>query len=189
MAKSKNNVITYGLSGKIGDLLVFRQKNGQTIVANKSRERSVPLSEKQAAIVALFKKAAVYAKGIVSNALRQAPYLLRKKKGQSLYVQAVTDYLTSPVLADADISGYQGNPGDIVSVSALDDLMVTAVKVSMRDAADVFIEGGDAIQDPDNDVQWNYSIQQENPSIAGTKISFTAYDLPGNSTILSETVS
>jgi hypothetical protein len=32
MAKSKNNVITFGLSGKTGDLIIFRRRDGQTIV-------------------------------------------------------------------------------------------------------------------------------------------------------------
>jgi hypothetical protein len=33
MAKQKGNVVTFGLSGKAGDLIIFRQRDGQTIVA------------------------------------------------------------------------------------------------------------------------------------------------------------
>ncbi|SDF09761.1 hypothetical protein SAMN05421825_1031 [Epilithonimonas hungarica] len=33
MAESKNNIITHGLSGKVGDLIVFRQRSGDTIVS------------------------------------------------------------------------------------------------------------------------------------------------------------
>jgi hypothetical protein len=43
MAKSQNNVITHGLSGKIGDLLVFSQRGGKTIVSavsGKPRKQS-----------------------------------------------------------------------------------------------------------------------------------------------------
>jgi hypothetical protein len=32
MAKQTGNVVTHGLSGKIGDLLVFRRKDGKTIL-------------------------------------------------------------------------------------------------------------------------------------------------------------
>jgi len=39
MAKSRNNVITHGLSGLIGDLLVFRQKGGKTIVSDRPKVR------------------------------------------------------------------------------------------------------------------------------------------------------
>lgn len=44
MAESKNNIITYGLSGKIGNILVFSQRNGKTIVSQapkKSAEEQV----------------------------------------------------------------------------------------------------------------------------------------------------
>ncbi len=34
MAKSRNNIVTAGLSGGIGNQLVLKQVNGQTIVAN-----------------------------------------------------------------------------------------------------------------------------------------------------------
>ncbi|MDR1602299.1 MAG: hypothetical protein LBS42_07725 [Tannerella sp.] len=33
MAKQKGNVVTHRLSGKIGDLLIFRQRAGKTVVA------------------------------------------------------------------------------------------------------------------------------------------------------------
>ena len=35
MAESKNNIITHGLSGKIGDLIVFSQRDGKTFAAKK----------------------------------------------------------------------------------------------------------------------------------------------------------
>ncbi len=31
MAQSKNNIITHGLSGKVGDIIVFSQRGGKTI--------------------------------------------------------------------------------------------------------------------------------------------------------------
>jgi len=39
MAESKNNIITHGLSGKVGDLIVFSQRNGKTIVSRAPKER------------------------------------------------------------------------------------------------------------------------------------------------------
>ena len=33
MAKSNNNVITHGLSGKVGDIIVFSQRGGKTIIS------------------------------------------------------------------------------------------------------------------------------------------------------------
>lgn len=40
MAESKNNIVTHGLSGKVGDLLVFSQRNGKTIVSKAPKERT-----------------------------------------------------------------------------------------------------------------------------------------------------
>lgn len=34
MAKSKNNIVIAGLSGKVGKQLIFKQVNGRTIVTN-----------------------------------------------------------------------------------------------------------------------------------------------------------
>ncbi|MDR1156357.1 MAG: hypothetical protein LBL04_16765 [Bacteroidales bacterium] len=42
MAKQKGNVVTHGLNGKIGDLPVFCQRDGQTVVSK------VPEQEKTA---------------------------------------------------------------------------------------------------------------------------------------------
>jgi hypothetical protein len=58
MANSKGNVITFGLNGEIGDILVFRQRDGQTIVA-KLAEQSKKVSEKQEAHRRLFQRATV----------------------------------------------------------------------------------------------------------------------------------
>jgi hypothetical protein len=44
MATSKNNVVTFGLSGKIGDMLVFRQMGGRTIVSSAPDIEQVDLS-------------------------------------------------------------------------------------------------------------------------------------------------
>ncbi|MDR1154600.1 MAG: hypothetical protein LBL04_07795, partial [Bacteroidales bacterium] len=61
MAKQKGNVVTHGLSGKIGDLLVFRQKDGQTIVS-KVPEQPKTVSEKQMEQRKRFQQATIYAK-------------------------------------------------------------------------------------------------------------------------------
>ena len=46
MAKSENNIITHGLSGKIGDLLVFKQVNGKTIVSKVPKKLPQRLKDK-----------------------------------------------------------------------------------------------------------------------------------------------
>ena len=41
MAKQTNNVVTHGLSGKVGDLLVFRQRAGKTVVGKAPVSRFI----------------------------------------------------------------------------------------------------------------------------------------------------
>jgi hypothetical protein len=61
MAKSKNNVVTYGLSGKVGDLLIFRQVGGKTVVS-QAVERTDAATEKQKEQRKRFQRAVIYAR-------------------------------------------------------------------------------------------------------------------------------
>ena len=54
MAQSKNNIVTHGLSGKVGDILVFSQRNGKTIVSKAPKERTGEASAKQKEQIAKF---------------------------------------------------------------------------------------------------------------------------------------
>jgi hypothetical protein len=74
MAKSRNNVITYRLSGKAGNLLVFKQVNEQTTVSK------VPSTEKQTAPRKRFKQAVPYAKAAINS-----------PETEELYRQAATE--------------------------------------------------------------------------------------------------
>ncbi|MDR3297292.1 MAG: hypothetical protein LBS94_03555, partial [Prevotellaceae bacterium] len=80
MATSKNNVVTHGLSGKIGDLLVFRQMGGKTIVS-KVPEKSNVVSDKQVAHRKRFQQAVIYAQGAVADPETKGLYEAAAKKG------------------------------------------------------------------------------------------------------------
>jgi len=47
MAESKNNIVSHGLSGKVGDLLVFSQRNGKSVVSKAPKDSTGQLSDKQ----------------------------------------------------------------------------------------------------------------------------------------------
>ncbi|MDR7695328.1 hypothetical protein RIU14_11235 [Riemerella anatipestifer] len=61
MAESKNNIITHSLSGKVGDLIIFSQRNGKTIVS-KVPQKADRNSTKQLEHQQKFQKAVLYAK-------------------------------------------------------------------------------------------------------------------------------
>jgi hypothetical protein len=63
MAKQKGNVITHGLRGKVGGLLAFRQRNGETIVS-KIPEPPKRVSEGQLKHQKRFQRATIYEKSV-----------------------------------------------------------------------------------------------------------------------------
>ncbi len=90
MAKSRNNIVTAGLSGGIGNQLVFKQVNGETIVA-KYPNRKGSSTPKQIALNNKFAKATVYAKNALQNAALKKVYAdqAAKRLGVSAYAMAV----------------------------------------------------------------------------------------------------
>jgi hypothetical protein len=181
MAKSKGNVITFGLSGKIGDFLVFRQKDGQTIVA-KLAKPSKKASEKQEAHRKLFQRATVYAKAATEDPQLKKLYdaVVKKKKGVTAYNVAVADFCHAPDIETIDLSDYSGAVGDEIRVIVSDDFAVKSVHVSISNADGSMVEEGYASSGPGN--RWTYIVIQNNESLDGDKIVVSASDIPGNIT-------
>ena len=71
MAESKKNIITHGMSGKVGDIIVFSQRNGKTIVS-KAPTRKAELSEKQKQHFEHFQQATIYAKAALQDPAKKA---------------------------------------------------------------------------------------------------------------------
>ncbi|MDR1198508.1 MAG: hypothetical protein LBK94_05790 [Prevotellaceae bacterium] len=179
MAKSKNNVITYGLSGKIGDLLVFRQVDGKTIVS-KIPEQPKTVSEKQKANRGRFQQAVIYAKIAIEAAETKDLYAeqAKKKKGITAYNIAVADFFNAPDIDTVDLSAYAGAAGDVIRIIVSDDFAVKSVHVKISNADGSLVEEGYAVRGAGN--LWIYTAVQNNDSLDGDRILITASDLPGN---------
>jgi hypothetical protein len=178
MAKSKNNVVTHGLSGKIGDLLVFRQRDGQTIVS-KVPEKSTAVSDKQLAQRKRFQEAVIYGQTVFALPEMKAAYEAAHKKGKSAFNVAVADFLHAPDIEHIDLSGYAGNVGDVIYITASDDFAMASVHVSITNADQSLVEEGNAV--PEIGKRWKYVSSQQNESLDGDKIVISAADMPGNS--------
>lgn len=183
MSKSRNNVVTHGLSGMVGGMLVFKQVNGKTVVAQRPRKSSKEPDEGQLARQQKFKEAAIFAKAIIQDPLYKQLYEGLSGKGKSAYNIAFADYFKPPVLSKAVISNYQGQVGDKLKVQAVDEVKVESVKVTLIAQDQTIIETGEASLLP-NGIDWEYTIQQSNTNLPGTKIIFEATDIPANSTTL-----
>jgi hypothetical protein len=181
MAKQSGNVVTYGLRGKIGDLLVFRQRYGETIVA-KVAEKPKTVSEKQKEHRKRFQRATIYGKVAVEDPQLKELYetAAKKKKGATPYNVAVADYLHAPDIENVDLSTYTGAEGDEIRIIASDDFAVKAVHVNISDIDGTLIEEGYATQYAGN--LWVYRASQNNNSVEGDRIVVTASDMPGNIT-------
>ena len=188
MAKSKNNVVTHGLSGLIGDLLVFRQRANKTIVADRPKLSGIPPSAAQLEIQQRFKKAVQYAKSAMLDPLIKAAYQVVAKLGQSSFNRAFKDYQLAPEFdEDVNLSAYTGAIGEEISISVVDDFQVSGVRVQILSPDANILEEGDAVQSV-NGLDWIYTSTAVNADVPGSKIIFTATDIPGNRTVLEKLI-
>lgn len=188
MAKSKNNVVTHGLSGLIGNLLVFRQRANKTIVADRPKLSGIPPSAAQLEIQQRFKKAVQYAKSAMLDPLIKAAYQAVAKLGQSSFNRAFKDFQLAPEIdEDVNFSAYTGAIGEEISISVVDDFQVSGVKVQILSPDASILEEGDAVQSV-NGLDWIYTSTAVNADVPGSKIIFTASDIPGNRTVLEKLI-
>lgn len=180
MAKSKNNVLTHGLSGKIGDLLVFRQFAGQTFVS-KAPKKPETESEKQKATRKRFQQAMAYAKAAMTDESLKNAYQAKTRKGLTAYNVAVADFLNAPKIETIDLSGYTGQPADVIRITVWDDFRVKEVTVTITHADGSVLESGHAQPDGSGSV-WIYTAGRTNDNPDGGRITVSASDMPGNIT-------
>ena len=185
MAQSKENIVTHGLSGLVGKMLVFRKLGDKTIVASRPKvnKNRVPTAD-QLAIQEKFKLASVYASGAIKDPILKAAYQLTSTGNQSAFNRAFKDSQMAPeFVGDPNISAYSCAIGQKITAKVVDDFRVETVKVTILSATDTLIEEGQATIGTDQ-ATWTYTIKARNPDLLGSKIRFSAYDLPNNETIL-----
>lgn len=185
MALNKNNILLRGFIGSIGKQLVIRQRGSKTILSNspKINPNRLPTS-KQQQILKKFKWATKYAISAVKDPDLKLLYQAAAAEGQSAYNVAVSDAFQPPVLSELNTKGYTGQPGDKISVLAIDNFMVKTVHFAIiKDGA--ILEEGDGIKD-ENGLQWHYSTKKLNRNVYCTVIRLVAQDLPGNQATLEQ---
>lgn len=187
MAESKNNIITHGLSGKVGDLIVFSQRNGKTFVSKAPRKKTKEDTENQKEHKRKFQKATLYAKSVINDPVQKELYAAASdtSKGMSTYNVAVADLLNAPDIETLDLSGYTGKIGDVIKIIVLDDFAVKAVTVKIENADGSLVEEGSAV---DSGFEWVYTATVNNKDLSGDKITIKATDNPANVTEMNQTL-
>lgn len=181
MAISKDNLITYGLSGLLGNQIVFRTQKGRTIVSKRTKPKDRK-SQAQLKQRGRFSEATIYAKGAIADKDIRKLYdakALKSDKLQTAFNVAVADYMRAPEIMHIDVTGYNGNIGDVIMISATDDFMVKEVKVEIESSDGVMVEKGSVFVSP-NGFEWEYRVQSSNETPEGCKITVRVFDLPGN---------
>lgn len=182
MAIVNRNLITKGLSGKLGKDLVFRQRKGRTILSIAPRfsgKRSVAQEEQKNR----FKKATRFANIQMQNPeLKEEYNQVAKEKGiYSGYNLAVSDYFHAPEIESVNTSNYHGEIGDEIEIIAFDNFKVKRVEVEIYGGDGNLLEKGEASNNG-MEGEWYYEVSVANSQYSGDKIVVKAFDYPGNVT-------
>ncbi|MBI3231990.1 MAG: hypothetical protein HYZ51_02835 [Candidatus Doudnabacteria bacterium] len=186
MGKVKENLLTKGFSGRIGDEIVFRQVGNRTLFAKRPRKRTT-ISPNQQPQRELFRQAVLFAKTMLLDPLILADYKDRARLAglASAYSAAMTDYLRAPQISSISTDYYKGAVGDVIWIIALDDFKLQKVSVVIQKADGSMLEQGDAVLE---EGRWKYVATQAEPLPAGLKVVVTATDRPGKVAILEKLV-
>ena len=148
MATVRNNILTQSFSGALGDMIVFRQLRGKTIVAKKGeppRRQSAQQRENRSR----FKEATLFAKAAMLNPERKAYYWRKAKKLNlpNAYTAAITDFMRKGEIKAIDAKPYKGKAGNTITIKASKkDFALNTVSVSICDAQGTIIESAAAIK-------------------------------------------
>ncbi len=177
MGKVDENIITKGFRGKYNDDLVFRRMDRQTIFSRRSVSTKPPTA-KQLESRNKFNRASHYASAAIAHPQRGLDYkVMAEQQGlKSAYLAAVTDYLTLPEITSVFADEYNGNAGELITITAKVPFKIIDLSVSILNAAGAVIESGKAVP---NEAKWRYVITTANPQVKGSKLVIIAHDRQG----------
>jgi hypothetical protein len=185
MAESKNNPLTKGLSGKIGNGIVFSQRGNKTFASSPPRKRPGPPHPNQEPGQTKFQQAVVFGKAITEDPDVKEIYGDSAGPGQSAYNVAIADFISAPDISEIDLDSYTGLPGSIIKINVTDNFLVTSVYVHIHNPDGTLVEEGNAIFDL-NTFYWVYTATVSNTELNGDRIMVTATDFPENSTTIAQ---
>jgi len=96
MAKVGNNIVTARLSGKLGDLIVFRKRGDHTYVSSAPQQKERVPTAQQEEHRRHFQEAIIYAKKSIADPAVKADYKESASENQSAYNVAVADFMHAP---------------------------------------------------------------------------------------------
>ena len=180
MAQSKKNIATEGLSGKVGNFVFRRRKSDDKIFVSRvpvgSEEEP---SEARKAVQRKFQRGILYGKSAMADPDTKALYTAKATGGRSAFNVAIADYFNAPQIEKIEMGNYSGAIGSTITITVNDDFAVSSVHIKIENMDGSLVEDGEAA--PGSfEVDWVYTATVTNESLAGDKITVTAFDMPGN---------
>jgi hypothetical protein len=179
MAKVEKNVLTRGLSGKLGNQVVFRIRGSNTLMAVAPGRRTKPPTDAQLEQQQRFREAVICATSVMNDPVLKEDYKVAAKGDESAFISAVADFLKGPRIIEVDSDQYAGEIGSTIRVGAIDNFKLVSVSVGIFKADNSLVESGAATPDT-NGLDWLYTATQHNAEMTGGKIVATATDTPGH---------
>ena len=176
MAIVRGNLAIEGLSGLLGDQLIFkRDRMGRTIVSRKPNFENRVFSEDQKQHQSRFQEAAAYAKA----AAKTEPIYAELAAGtaKSAYNVAVGDWFNPPEVGEIDVRGYTGQAGETIRAKVTDDVRVTQVKIVISAGDDMVVEKGE--MSLEQGLWYSYTTTVNCPE-GLVKAEVIGLDLPGH---------
>lgn len=187
MTKIKNNPLLKGASGKMGDVVVYRNVRGKVIMANPPKRSEKEPTENQLEVRDRFLEAVEYANAVSEDAAAKAAYeAYVGDRYTSFRAAAMADYLRYPRIRPIDTSLYKGAVGDTIVIKVIKEFKGLSVRVTIARNDGSVLEAGDAVQQSGK-LTWTYTATAVNATLAGTKLIVRVTDKPGN-VIAQETV-
>ena len=184
MARIEKNGLVMGARGNYGKQFVYKKRGNKTHIATMPNASKVDPTPVQTGVRKQFSFAALYAKAAMLNPEIKKQYQQKAVDGATAFNVAVRDYFKAPEVASIDPSNYNGSVDSKLTIAAIDDFRVVSVKVTIQTAAGDLVEEGEAHLNPEDLGKWIYTATQDNATLAGTVITATAKDRPGNSATL-----
>ena len=167
--------------GKSGDT-VFREVNGETIVADRPGKRKGPLSEKQQEVQYRFTDARDFYRKV-----QLVPELLAmyekaaEAAGKSVYMQCRRDWYSLPLVRGVEFQDYHGQVGGVIKFKVQDDILAARAIVTLSDDEEgTLIEWGEAVREVEGTTFWMYTTTAAVPAGKLVAIQIAAFDYPGN---------
>ncbi len=177
MAKMKLNPAVETLSGKLGDM-IHRQLWGRHVVSHVPNFSNYVPSLKQCAQNNKYKAAgAIW--GTLAPEVKAAYGAWGKELNRPPYALFNKNYAHPPTVEDIDLSGYTGQPNQIINVHAVDLFEVARVQVTVRAAGGNVIESGAALKVEGSKRQWIYRTTGTVEEPAGLTVEAVAVNWPG----------